>query len=74
MSDPGYFDEFGFYSPMPLDRAARPRPEPDFPTGPGVGSQLPPIRLPDQHGVPVDVGTRRGGQDAIIVFHRSAYW
>ncbi|MEZ5410066.1 MAG: hypothetical protein R2761_18700 [Acidimicrobiales bacterium] len=74
MTEPGFHDEFGFYSPMPLDRAARREPGPDFPTGPAVGSVLPPIVLPDQHGAPVDVAQRRGAAGAVVVFHRSAYW
>ncbi len=46
MSDHGYYDEFGFYSPMPLDRAARREPQADFPTGPEVGTLLPPVASP----------------------------
>ncbi len=74
MNEPGYHDEFGFYSPMPVDRAARREPAEDFPTGPPVGSAIPPIVLPDQHGELVDVTERRGPSGAVIVFHRSAYW
>lgn len=74
MSDPGYYDEFGFYSPMPLDRAARREPGADFPTGPAVGSPIPPIVLPDQHGDLVDVAQRGGPRGSVVVFHRSAYW
>lgn len=74
MSDASYVDEFGFYSPMPLDRAARREPGADFPTGPAIGSVLPPITLPNQRGVLVDVGAERGEKGAIVVFHRSAYW
>ena len=46
MSDPGYIDEFGFYAPLPLDRAARREPGADFPTGPEIGSALPAVCLP----------------------------
>ena len=74
MPDPGYLDEFGFYSPMPIDRAARREPGADFPTGPDIGSPLPPIVLPDQHGTLVDVARQRGPRGAVVVFHRSAYW
>jgi len=74
MSDAGYYDEFGFYSPMPLDRAARREPDADFPTGPSIGSVLPPIRLPNQLGELVDVAAARGARGAIVIFHRSAYW
>ena len=74
MDDPGYYDEFGFYSPMPLDRAARREPPADFPTGPPIGSVLPVIRLPDQHGNLVDVADRCGERGSVVVFHRSAYW
>ena len=71
---PNYYDEFGFYSPMPIDRAARREPDADFPTGPAIGSALPDIRLPNQHGKMVDVAQRRSSAGAIVVFHRSAYW
>ncbi len=74
MSEPGYYDDFGFYSPMPVDRAARREPDANFPTGPAIGDTLPPIRLPDQHGQQVDVHERFGLRGGIIVFHRSAYW
>lgn len=74
MADPTYLDEFGFYSPMPLDRGTRREPGADFPSGPPVGATLPPVCLPDQHGAIVDVAERRGHRGAILVFHRSAYW
>lgn len=69
-----YYDEFGFYSPMPLDRAARREPDAGFPTGPEIGAAIPRIRLPNQHGEMIDVAEHRGGKGAIVVFHRSAYW
>ncbi|MEM7250832.1 MAG: hypothetical protein AAF493_05390 [Pseudomonadota bacterium] len=69
-----YYDEFGFYSPMPIDRAARREPESDFPTGPEIGSPIPTVRLTNQHGRLVDVGNESGRRGAVIVFHRSAYW
>lgn len=74
--DEQHHDDFGFYSPMPLSRAARREPPADFPTGPEVGTRLPDVALPDQHGRLVDVHTerRRGGRSAVVVFHRSAYW
>ncbi len=74
MSTNEYYDEFGFYSPMPLTRAARREPEADFPTGPQVGVALPEIELPNQHGELVDVRAARGALGAIVVFHRSAFW
>lgn len=70
----GYYDEFGFYSPMPMDRAARREPDAGFPTGPAVGATLPDIRLPNQRGEMTDVAQHRGRKGAIVVFHRSAYW
>ena len=73
-SDHEYYDEFGFYSPMPLSRAARREPAADFPTGPDIGVRLPDIVLPDQHGRFVDVHAHRGDLGAVVVFHRSAYW
>ena len=69
-----YYDEFGFYSPMPLTRAVRRQPPPDHPTGPGIGSPVPPIVLPDQSGVMVDVQADLGAAGAVVVFYRSAYW
>ena len=74
MSDPGYYDEFGFYAPLPLDRAARREPGADFPTGPEIGSALPAVCLPDQQGRLVDIRQQCGSRCAIVVFHRSAYW
>ncbi len=74
MSDPGYIDEFGFYAPLPLDRAARREPGADFPTGPVIGSALPAVCLPDQQGQIVDIRRSCGNRRAIVVFHRSAYW
>ena len=75
MTDKGrYYDEFGFYSPMPLDRAARREPDVGFPTGPEIGTAIPDIRLPNQHGEMIDLAEHRGGKGAIVVFHRSAYW
>ncbi len=73
-SDNEYYDEFGFYSPMPLTRAVRRQPPEDFPTGPDVGSPVPAIVLPDQSGNPVDVHKNLGTAGAVVVFHRSAYW
>ena len=74
MSDPGYIDEFGFYAPLPLDRAARREPGADFPTGPEIGSALPTVCLPNQQGQLVDIRQQCGNRRAIVVFHRSAYW
>lgn len=72
--DHEYYDEFGFYSPMPLSRPARREPGPDFPTGPAVGEALPNFTLPDQYGHQIDFYADRQGRKAIVVFHRSAYW
>jgi hypothetical protein len=69
-----FYDEFGFYSPMPLSRAARREPGAHFPTGPEIGSALPTIVLPDQNGRRVDVRAASGKRGAVVVFHRSAYW
>lgn len=46
----------------------------DFPTGPEVGAPLPDFTLMDQHGRPVNFEAARGGQRALVVFHRSARW
>ena len=73
MSDPGYDDEFGFYAPLPADRAARREPGADFSTGPGIGSALPAVCLPNQQGQLVDIRQQCGNRRAIVVFHRSAY-
>lgn len=45
-----------------------------FPTGPEVGEALPDFTLMDQHGRPVNFAGSRGGQRALVVFHRSARW
>ena len=74
MSDPSRYDEFGFYAPLPVDRAARREPGADFPTGPDIGSALPAVCLPDQQGQLVDIRHNCGSRGAIVVFHRSAYW
>ena len=74
MSDSSHYDEFGFYSPMPVDRAARREPGADFPTGPEIGSSLPAVCLPNQQGQLVDIRQQCGNRRAIVVFHRSAYW
>jgi len=72
--DHEFYDEFGFYSPMPVSRAARREPDAGFPTGPDVGTRLPEVVLPDQAGRMVDVHADRGDHGAVVVFHRSAYW
>jgi len=46
----------------------------DFPTGPEVGELLPDFTLLDQHGNTVNFTEARGGQRALVVFHRSARW
>ena len=46
----------------------------DFPTGPEVGERILDFTLPDQHGQPVNLTTARGGNRALLVFHRSARW
>ena len=74
MSDPSRYDEFGFYAPLPVDRAARREPGADFPPGPEIGSALPAVCLPDQQGQLVDIRHHCGSRRAIVVFHRSAYW
>jgi len=74
MSDPSRYDEFGFYAPLPVDRAARREPGADFPTGPDIGSALPAVCLPDQQGQLVDIRHHCSSRGAIVVFHRSAYW
>lgn len=74
MSRDDYYDEFGFYSPMPISRAARREPPADFSTGPEIGTNLPPICLPDQNGEQVAVDECHGERGSVIVFHRSAYW
>jgi len=74
MSDPSRYDEFGFYAPLPVDRAARREPAADFPTGPEIGSAMTAVCLPDQQGQLVDIRHHCGSRRAIVVFHRSAYW
>jgi peroxiredoxin len=47
---------------------------PDFPTGPAIGERIPDFELPDQFGNPVRYSIVRGGNQALILFHRSASW
>ena len=46
----------------------------EFPTGPDVGEALPDFTLSDQHGRRVSFTAERAGQQALVVFHRSARW
>lgn len=46
----------------------------EFPTGPEVGALLPDFTLMNQHSRPVNFSAERGGQRALVVFHRSARW
>ena len=46
----------------------------DFPTGPAIGDMLPDFTLPDQNGRPVTFSEARGGNRALVMFHRSARW
>ncbi len=70
----GYYDEFGFYSPQPTDRATRRQPGEDHPTGPEVGTRVPAIELTDQSGSLVNVQSTLGAAGGVVMFHRSAYW
>jgi len=70
----GYYDEFGFYSPQPIDRATRRQPGEDHPTGPDVGTAVPAIVLPDQSGATIDVQASLGAAGGVVVLHRSGYW
>lgn len=63
---------FAFAQPAPSPNKVHPgmrNPAGEFPTGPKIGEQLPPITLPDQNGQPVTVAGR-----AAVVFYRSAVW
>ncbi len=42
--------------------------------GPKLGERFPDVRLPDQHGTPVDLHRARGGRRALVHFYRSARW
>ena len=46
----------------------------DFPTGPAIGEPVPDFTLPDQFGNPVRFSEVRGGNNALVLFHRSASW
>ena len=46
----------------------------DFPTGPALGEPVPDFILPDQSGSHVRFSETRGGNRALILFHRSASW
>ena len=70
----GYRDEFGFVAPAPVEYPSRRIPESHFPTGPGVGDQIPAFQLPNQHGELINFHAARGQHKAALVFHRSAVW
>lgn len=42
--------------------------------GPRVGERFPEVKLPNQHGEPVDLQRARGSRRALVVFFRSANW
>ncbi|MGY9071667.1 MAG: hypothetical protein ACKVHU_01750 [Acidimicrobiales bacterium] len=72
---PSQFEDADGYI-MPIAPGTGPRriPLSDFPTGPEVGALLPDVVAVDQHGQTVDLHAHRGGQPAVLVFHRSAVW
>lgn len=67
-------DEFGALGPVRPGLGPRQDPTGEFPTGPGIGSRLPDIVAPNQHGEIVDVHADRGERAAVVVFYRSAVW
>jgi hypothetical protein len=42
--------------------------------GPQVGDRVPEFSLPDQHGQLQSLGSIRGPNGSLILFHRSADW
>jgi peroxiredoxin len=42
--------------------------------GPREGERFPDVRLPNQHGEPIDLHRARGSRRALVVFYRSASW
>ena len=69
-----YVDERGLrVEGLGIDFPARVYPaSADFPSGPEVGERLPEFTLPNQHGESVDFHADRAGQQAVVVFYRSA--
>ena len=60
---------------LPIDLPARVSPSSaDSPSGPEVGERLPEFTLSNQHGEAIDFHADRGGQQAVVVFYRSAVW
>lgn len=59
----------------PASTSALTAPPIDFaPIGPRIGEPFPDLRLPDQRGRMVDLHAARAGQQALVVFYRSAVW
>ncbi len=71
-----YVDERGLrVNGLGIDFPARVYPaSADFPSGPGLGERLPEFTLLNQHGESIDFHADRGGQQAVVVFYRSAVW
>ncbi len=67
-------DADGYVMPVAPGSGPRRIPLGDFPTGPEIGTRLPEVVAVDQHGRTVDLHADRGGQPAVLVFHRSAVW
>ena len=68
-----YDDGDGYVMPIPAGTGPRRIPLGDFPTGPPVGSPLPPVRAEHASG-PFDVHADRNGNPAVLVFFRSVVW
>lgn len=70
----GWEDEFGMVGPYRPGVGPRNSPTGEFPTGPAVGTPLPPIVARDHTGETIDVHRLRAGRPAVVVFYRSAVW
>lgn len=70
----GNIDHDGFLGPLENGTGPRRSPAGDFPTGPPIGSPLPPIVATDHRGDTLDIHADRAGAPAAVLFFRSAVW
>lgn len=73
-TDNDFVDAFGLAGPRAVTDGQRQPLGPNDSTGPIVGSRLPNFTLPSASGRVVDFHEDRAGQQAAVVFFRSAVW
>ena len=70
----GWRDLDGFVGPFRPGNGPRSDPRGDFPTGPGVGGQMPDALCRTADNAPFHLHEHRGNRPAVFVFFRSAVW